>query len=130
MPSKEITDLTPFLQRVFFNFRAWVKRVLHKDIVLVCAYRNVEEQQSEYAKGRTRPGKRTTNCDGVKNKSNHNYRPSRAFDFSFMVKGKLIWDKKWYDSCWLFFRQAKLTEKVRWGRNWKNFKDYPHIEEV
>lgn len=131
MTSKDIKDLTPFLQGVFLAFRAWAKRVLNKDIVLVCTKRDVEDQQAAYAQGRTKPGPIVTNCDGVNKKSMHNFYPSRAFDFAFIVDKQTCWNEKWYDSCWLFFRDAKLTDKVRWGRNWTGkLKDRPHIEEV
>ncbi len=134
MTFSDIRYLTPLLQRVFFNFQAWAKRVIHRDIILVCTYRDCAEQNILYHKGRLTPGPIVTNIDGINEKSKHNYSPAeggaRAFDFAFLVKGKPVWKEEWYDSCWLFFRQAKLTKKVRWGRDWKNFKDKPHIEEV
>jgi len=131
MTSRDIRDLTPFLQRVFFNFRSWYKRMFPvRDIVLTCTYRDPAEQNRLYKQGRTTPGPIVTNIDGIKKKSMHNYKPARAFDFAVVIHGKTTWDAKCYDSAWLFFRQAKLTKKVAWGRNWKNFKDYPHIEEI
>jgi hypothetical protein len=75
-----------------------------------------------------------TNIDGITKKSKHNYGQkeggAKAFDFAVLINGKITWKESYYDAAWLFFRQAKLTKKVSWGRNWKNFKDYPHIEEV
>ena len=131
MTSTDIRDLTPFLQRIFFNFRSWYKRMFPaRDLILTCTYRDTDEQNRLYQQGRTRPGKIVTNIDGIKKKSMHNYKPARAFDFAVKTGGKVEWEEKYYDSCWLFFRQAKLTEKISWGRNWKNFKDHPHIEEV
>lgn len=131
MTSKNIRDLTPFLQRVFFNFRSWYKRMFPtRDIILTCTYRDCVEQNRLYQQGRTTHGLIVTNIDGVRKKSKHNYKPARAFDFSVKINDKITWNEKYYDSAWLFFREAKLTKKVSWGRNWKNFKDYPHIEEV
>lgn len=135
MASKDIRDLTPFLQRVFFNFRSWYVRMFPgRDLVLTCTYRPREEQNELYQQGRTKPGPIVTNVDGIKVKGMHNYSPkeggARAFDFAVLIKGKATWSEKYYDSAWLFFRQAGLTKKVSWGRNWKKFKDRPHIEEA
>jgi len=102
-----------------------------RDIILTCTYRDCYEQNRLYQQGRTTPGQRVTNIDGVKNKSMHNYNPARAFDFAVVIRGIAKWDKKYYDAAWLFFRQSHLTRKLRWGRNWKGkLKDRPHIEEV
>ena len=133
MPSRKESDLTPFLQRVFFNCRAWYRRKFPgRDLILTCTYRSVAEQNKCYQQGRTKPGRIITNIDGIKKKSMHNYRPSRAFDFAIMRNGKCVWDYRYFNSLWLFFREAKLTKKVSWGRDWTgtSFKDYPHIQEI
>ena len=131
MTSRDIKDLTPFLQRVFFAQRAWYKRHFrYRTLILTCTRRDIVEQQWLYGSDRSRKGRRLTNCDGIRKKSNHNYDPARAYDFAVVIRGKARWHKKYYNSCWLFFRQAKLTKKVRWGRDFKSFKDYPHIEQV
>lgn len=131
MASRDIRFLTPFLQRVFFNLRSWyVQMFPGRDLVLTCTYRSCEEQNELYQQGRTKPGPIVTNVDGIKVKGKHNYNPAKAFDFAVLIDGKETWSDKYYDSAWLFFRQAGLTKKVSWGRNWKNFKDRPHIEEV
>jgi len=133
MASKDIRDLTPFLQRVFFNANAWYIRQFHvRRLVLTCTYRDTAEQQYCYASGRTRPGPILTKCDGIKKKSMHGYKPARAFDFAVEINGRITWNEKYYNSVWAFFRQAKLTRKVRWGgRDFgKDFRDWPHIEEA
>ena len=102
-----------------------------RDLILTCTYRDCDEQNRLYQQGRTRPGPIVTDIDGIKKKSMHNYKPARAFDFAVKINDKIIWSEKYYDSCWLFFRQAKLTKKVRWGRNFKGpMIDRPHIEEA
>jgi len=102
----------------------------NRDLILTCTYRDTAEQRRLYQNGRTVKGKIVTNIDGVKKKSKHNHKPAQAFDFAVLINGNETWDEKYYDSAWLFFREAKLTNKVSWGRTWKNFKDYPHIEEI
>ena len=135
MASRDIRKLTPFLQRVFIAHRAWYARYFrYRTLILTCTLRGKKEQKYEYASGRTRRGAIKTYCDGVRNKSNHNYTlaegGARAYDFAVVIRGKARWDKKYFNSCWLFFRQAHLTRKIRWGRDFKSFKDYPHIEET
>ena len=132
MVSRDIRDLTPFMQRVAFNFKSWYKRMFpRRDIILTCTYRDIYDQNRLYRRGRTKPGPWATDCDGVIKKSKHNYRPSRAFDFAVKINGKISWKEKYYDSAWLFFREAKLTKKVRWGGNWSSKrKDRPHIQQV
>jgi len=135
MASRDIRDLSPFLQRVFFNMNSWYQRHFkYRHLILTCTYRSVTEQYKLYCQGRVTKGPVVTYIDGITKKSMHNYRPSeggaRAFDFAVVIRGKARWDKKYYDPCWLFFREAHLTRKIRWGRDFKNFSDFPHIQEV
>ena len=129
--SRDIRDLTPFLQRVFFNMRAWYeKHFAGRTLILTCTWRDRARQGWYYASGRTRPGKILTMIDGIKKLSMHNYRPARAFDFAVkMPDGRVTWNPKMYNSVWAFFRDARLTDKICWGRDFKNFKDFPHIQE-
>jgi len=130
MASRDIRDLSPFLQRVFFNMNSWYQRHFkYRKLILTCTYRSVKEQQYLYGSGRYRKGPILTNCDGVRNKSMHNFLPSRAFDFAVVIRGKARWDAKYFDSCWAFFRDAHLTKKIVWGRNFTTLKDRPHIQE-
>jgi peptidoglycan L-alanyl-D-glutamate endopeptidase CwlK len=41
------------------------------DFTITCGVRTTAQQQAEYAKGRTKPGKTVTEKDGIKNKSKH-----------------------------------------------------------
>ena len=41
------------------------------DFRIAQGVRTAEYQNSLYQQGRTKPGKIVTNCDGIKNKSNH-----------------------------------------------------------
>jgi peptidoglycan L-alanyl-D-glutamate endopeptidase CwlK len=84
----------------------------------------VEEQQRLYAKGRTAPGRKVTNVDGVRQMSNHNYLPARAVDVAVVVNGKVSWDPDDY------MPLGPLAERygLVWGGNWKTLRDYPHLE--
>lgn len=93
-------------------------------LIVTCTHRSVEEQQRLYAQGRTAPGQKVTNVDGVKQKSNHNYKPSRAIDFAVVFNGKVTWNDKMYKVAGPYF----VAEGLIWGGNWKSFKDYPHLE--
>jgi peptidoglycan L-alanyl-D-glutamate endopeptidase CwlK len=92
--------------------------------MLTCTQRSVEEQQRLYAKGRTQPGQKVTNVDGVTKKSNHNYTPARAVDVAVVINGKVSWDADEYAPL------GELAKKygLHWGGNWKSLKDYPHLE--
>lgn len=81
--------------------------------------RTVEEQNTLFAKGRTRPGKVVTNARG--GQSNHNY--GVAADLAFLVNGKISWDEKLYQNIGRWSDAAGLA----WGGNW-NFVDLPHVE--
>lgn len=84
-------------------------------------FRSIKEQNDLYAQGRTKAGKIVTNARG--GKSNHNF--GNAVDFAFVDdSGAVVWDMK------LFRQLGALTSKhgLKWGGNWKSFKDYPHVE--
>lgn len=94
--------------------------------------RTTERQRELYAQGRTKPGKRVTDADGVKVKSNH--QGGRAADCTFLnahgsahypnpetdKDGKIIgiWGE--------YGRRAKLLG-LKWGGDWKK-PDCPHVE--
>jgi len=91
---------------------------------ITCVYRTPEEQLELYAQGRTKPGKIVTQ---LKSGSKHNMKPSRAIDIAFsLAGGGLTWDKKHF----INFAQIikTMNPAVKWGGDWKKFKDYPHFE--
>ena len=45
--------------------------VKYFDCTVTSGFRTTEKQQALYAQGRTKPGKRVTNADGIISKSNH-----------------------------------------------------------
>ena len=100
------------------------------EFVITCGMRTIAEQQKLFAQGRTIPGKKVTNCDGVIKKSKHNYSPSKAFDFAVIINGELTWDEKYYNEMGEHFKKTAINFglKISWGGDWKKFKDKPHIE--
>jgi len=90
------------------------------DLLVTQGYRSIQEQNRLFAQGRTRPGKIVTNARG--GQSNHNFR--KAVDFAFIVDGEVSWDVKFYKRLGAWCEQVGL----KWGGNWKRFKDYPHVE--
>ena len=94
------------------------------DLILTCTQRSVEEQQKLYALGRTVPGQRVTNVDGVRKLSNHNFTPARAVDVAVVVHGKVSWSPADYAPLGELAKRYGLV----WGGSWKSFRDYPNLE--
>ena len=91
------------------------------NIIVTETLRTTERQQYLYAQGRTRPGNIVTNCDGVKNKSIHQY--GNAFDVCQNIKGKEYEDA-------VIAKVGALGQKIglEWGGSWKGFVDSPHFQ--
>lgn len=96
------------------------------------AFRSVQKQNEDYAKGRTAPGKKVTNAKG--GQSIHNY--GFAVDIVLIIDGKAAsWDVK---KDWDGDKVADWDECVKvfglfgwsWGGNWASFKDMPHFEKI
>lgn len=98
------------------------------DFIVLCGHRPVAEQQRLYAQGRTAPGKRVTNIDGVRVKGRHNYKPALAVD---LAPYPLDWnDLERFKDMGARAKQVadRLGLPISWGGDWKKFKDYPHFE--
>ena len=120
----------PDLQRIFNEV------VKYWDCTIIYAHRTVKEQQALYAQGRTKPGVKVTDKDGVRKKSMHNYYPSLAVDAACWP---IDWDNdmEFYVFGGAVLMVAKqLGINVRWGYNWDGDRDYkdqsfydgPHFE--
>jgi peptidoglycan L-alanyl-D-glutamate endopeptidase CwlK len=72
---KNIEGINPKLALVLGVFLARGKY----DLTVTNGFRTVEEQQELYSYGRTKPGPKKTNCDGIKVKSKH--QSGLAIDF-------------------------------------------------
>lgn len=104
------------------------------DFTIVEGVRTTKRQQDLYAQGRTKPGAKVTNADGVKNKSNHQPKGDGfgyAIDFCPYVNGKLDWDN--INNFKTVINHIKATAlllgiKITAGIDWKNPYDPPHIQ--
>lgn len=88
-------------------------------LLVTAGFRSNVEQNRLYAIGRTRPGKIVTNAKG--GQSDHNF--GKAVDLAFLVDEKVVWDYSLYAKIGKWAKEVKL----RWGGNWKRFKDRPHV---
>lgn len=92
--------------------------------------RTVAQQQALYAQGRTKPGKKVTDADGVRVLSNH--QSGRAVDCTFLnEKGQPHWPET--PSAWAAYGAAAKAVGLLWGGDWKDKKgrpkpDNPHVE--
>lgn len=91
--------------------------------VLICqGYRSFEEQAAIYAQGRTKPGKIVTNAKP--GYSYHNY--GLAIDFCLLDEhGGVHWE---VNDRWREVARIGKSLGFEWGGDWKDFKDYPHLQ--
>jgi len=130
MPSRDIKMCAPLLQNFWREInRLYKTKYFNKKLILTCTYRSPKEQFQLYQKGRTIPGKKVTNCDGYKKLSDHNYRPSQAFDVAVydLKNKKILWDIKYYLKLGEMRTILGYADSVYWGGEFKSFKDYPHF---
>lgn len=93
--------------------------------IVTQGYRSVAEQDKLYAQGRTEPGVIVTYKRAGESK--HNLVPAQALDVAFLLdNGQVSWSAE------LLARFARLMKAanpaMRWGGDWKTFKDRPHFE--
>ena len=103
-------------------------RILGWDLRVTQGLRSDKEQAALYAQGRTAPGPRVTNCDGVTSKSKHQRQADghgHAVDVVFWVKGGPSWDDK---LPWGLYGAMGQALGLTWGGSWRTLKDSPHLE--
>lgn len=116
----EIKTLLPFM-------RPMVQKVLDEMAslghVMMCTdgNRTFAEQNQKYAQGRTAAGSIVTKVRG--GYSYHNY--GVAADCCFVVDGGPSWDGG-HD--WKLYGKIAKKHGFKWGGDWWNFQDRPHIE--
>ena len=92
-------------------------------VLIIQTLRDAEYQNSLYQIGRSKPGKKVTNCDGYKVQSNH--QSGLAWDaVPVDAKGAILWnDSKKFE------QMAKIAKEldIRAGHYWR-MKDSPHFE--
>lgn len=126
MASRNIKDCVPQLQDAWTQASAaFVAKYpqLPKPF-LTCTHRSAEEQLELYAQGRTKKGKIVTQ---LKTGSKHNFFPAQAFDIAFVRKDKAL---DWTPNNFKLFAEIikEIAPTVKWGGDWKKFKDLPHFE--
>lgn len=86
-------------------------------------FRTLAQQQALYAKGRTAPGPRVTDADGIQNVSNH--QRGLAVDCAFLAS-----DPWASDLPWARYGAAAKAVGLHWGGDWKypDRPDRPHVE--
>lgn len=107
------------------------------DFTVVEGVRTAQRQKQLYAQGRTAPGPKVTNVDGVTKKSNHQVKADGLgyavdvypfFDGKVQVSGAEV-DKRLH----ILAAHIKATAKcqgvnITWGGDWKSPYDPPHYE--
>lgn len=119
--SRKIEDLKPLAQTACNLFMEECKKA-NLNVCITQTLRDAEYQNSLYQQGRTKPGSIVTNCDGYKNKSNH--QGGYAWDICLNAKGKEYSDSSFFEKCGAIARKLDIT----WGGDWKSFRDTPHFE--
>jgi peptidoglycan LD-endopeptidase CwlK len=99
-------------------------------VLITDGFRSLDEQNTIYEQGRTTEGNIVTNAKG--GESYHNY--GLAIDFALETpSGDVIWDRQ-YDrnqngkGDWSEVVKIAKSLGFRWGGDWKDFKDYPHLQ--
>jgi peptidoglycan L-alanyl-D-glutamate endopeptidase CwlK len=105
------------------------------DFTITDGGRTTEQQKALYAKGRTKPGGKVTNADGVIKKSNHQAKKDgyfHAVDLYPYIYGKVDYndehDKLPIIAAHIMGVARKLGIKIGWGGLWKGSWDKPHFE--
>jgi peptidoglycan L-alanyl-D-glutamate endopeptidase CwlK len=106
----------------------FVMAYLNKPMMVTDGVRTLEKQRELYAQGRTNPGRIVTHADGVRVKSNHQAKEDgygHAVDMTFIVDGRPAWPE---DAPWRLYGEVAKACGCKWGGDWLNFQDRPHIE--
>jgi peptidoglycan L-alanyl-D-glutamate endopeptidase CwlK len=101
--------------------------------VRACTYRSAEEQELEYAKGRTAPGRIVTWAPGgqsLHNDTSNGKPAANAADYYPLQNGRLLDNKTDYEIA-IWNRMGAIAVKcgLEWGGNWPLLKrDMPHVQ--
>lgn len=104
------------------------------DFTITEGVRTVQRQQELYLKGRTMPGPKVTNADGVRNKSNHQTKSDgygHAVDLYPYINGAVqINAVNELKIIAIHIKKVayELGIGIKWGGDWKSPYDPPHFE--
>ena len=93
--------------------------------------RTVAEQDALYAKGRTAPGNKVTNCKGSTYSSMHQWGVAFDFYLKMDVDGDgSVADDAFNNSTGLFQKVGGIGKSIglEWGGDWTSIKDMPHFQ--
>lgn len=127
---RNISDLHPRLQEKLKKLKKLCEKNGIKIGIGECV-RTAAEQDALYAKGRTAPGVKVTNCKGSSYSSMHQW--GVAFDFYLIMDvdgdGKTN-DDAYNNATRLFGKVGKLGQSIglEWGGSWKSPVDKPHFQ--
>ncbi|MFK9090826.1 M15 family metallopeptidase [Bacillus salipaludis] len=123
------TELHPIVKE---RSNQLIQQAADKGIVIVITdgFRNAEDQDRLYEKGRSTEGNIVTYAKG--GESYHNF--GLAIDFALKTpSGNVVWDMQ-YDgnkngkADWTEVVNMAKALGFEWGGDWAQFKDYPHLE--
>lgn len=134
MASRDLRDAHPVLaEKVGEVMREFARAASPRTLIVTCTYRSPAEQLELYRQGRSRPGKKVTECDGVRKVSMHNVLPARAVDLAVVIDpdgpaGPLKPRVEW-DELPEYRRMGEIAESLGlvWGGRWAKF-DGPHLQ--
>lgn len=136
MASRELKDLDPALQPLAEQFIAVcnahpVFQALGATVFLTQTFRSPEEQNHDYAQGRTDPGHIITNARGGQSAHNccdaHGNPDAKAFDFGIRKPdGSCDWDPA--DDLWQRAISIGKSLGLVSGSDFHSIRDYPHME--
>lgn len=107
------------------------------DFTITEGLRTTARQQALYAQGRTKPGIKVTNADGVRNKSNHQAKADgygHAVDLYPFFSGQVQVNHKDtiknLEKIAIHIKAVArcLGHKITWGGDWKSPYDPPHFQ--
>lgn len=123
---QRLTQIYPLLAD---KVRKLAELLAKENIVIrvVQGLRTIAEQDALYAQGRTKPGKKVTNCPG--GKSWHNF--GLALDLVPSTHGvDKPFEPDWNETHPTWKRMVEIAESLglNCGAKWRTFKDYPHVQ--
>lgn len=89
------------------------------DFVVTCGLRTKDEQAALVAKGASQT-------------MNSKHLTGNAVDLAVLKDGKVTWDYPEYEKLAAVVKSVALRHgtRIKWGGDWKSFKDGPHFELV
>lgn len=129
--SKDITKADSVLQEAWPKIKAeYEKKYPSRHLFIISVDRPPSEQLALFCKGRLsdKPGPIVTYKDGYNNLSHHNADPSQALDFGILSGGLVMWQEDYFKDIGNIIFLLGYSGELTWGGDFKNLKDYGHIE--